>query len=71
MKDFPIIRIKDFYDFKKGEHAKVRRSIIGQIKRAKWDNNYVIEKFSIEKICSNYESVYEKLLCERSKRNDG
>ena len=33
MKDFPIIRIKDFYDFKKGEHAKARRNIINQIKQ--------------------------------------
>jgi hypothetical protein len=56
MKDFPIIRIKDFYDFKKGEHAKVRRSIIGQIKRAKWDNNYVIEKDNFAK------KLYKKFL---------
>ena len=56
MKDFPIIRIKDFYNFKKGEHAKVRRNIINQIKRAEWDNNYVIEKDKFAK------KLYKKFL---------
>ena len=44
MKDFPIVRIEDFYDFKKGEQARVRRNVINQIKRAEWDNNYVLKE---------------------------
>lgn len=44
MKDFPIIRIDNFYNFSKGEHAKIKSNIINQIKRAEWDNNYVLEK---------------------------
>ena len=49
MKDFPIIRIENFYNFEKGEHAKVRRSIIGQIKRAEWDNNFLLKKDTFTK----------------------
>ena len=44
MKDFPIIRIDNFYDFSKGENTRVKNKVINQIKRAEWDNNYALEK---------------------------
>ncbi len=45
MKDFPIIRIDNLYDFSKGEHTRVKNKVIDQIKRAQWDNNYALEMF--------------------------
>tara|TARA_R100000742_G_C4265638_1_gene83672 strand:+ start:127 stop:663 length:537 start_codon:yes stop_codon:yes gene_type:complete len=44
MKDFPIIRIEDFYSFKEKEQESIRRKVINQIKRADWDNNYVLKE---------------------------
>lgn len=47
MKDFPIIRIDNFYDFSKGENTRVKNKVINQIKRAEWDNNYALEKINL------------------------
>ena len=44
MKDFPIIRIENFYPFKEKEQESIRRKVINQIKRANWDNNYILKE---------------------------
>tara|TARA_R100001163_G_C5053088_1_gene189688 strand:+ start:1093 stop:1653 length:561 start_codon:yes stop_codon:yes gene_type:complete len=56
MKDFPIIRIDDFYKFGRGERKRVCNSVIKQIKRADWDNNYKLNESKFTK------SLYEKFL---------
>ena len=63
MKDFPIVRIENFYDFKKGEQARVRRNVISQIKRAEWDNNYVLKKDTFtKKLYQNFVNIAKKHL---------
>lgn len=49
MIDFPIIRIDNFYNFSKGEHTRVKKRVIEQIKRHDWDNNYVLEEDNFTK----------------------
>jgi len=63
MKDFPIIRIDDFYEFSKGEHKRVCNNVIDQIKRSDWDNNYKIKesKFTI-KLYDKFLNTSKKLL---------
>jgi|TARA_R110000822_G_scaffold278727_1_gene400609 hypothetical protein len=49
MKDFPIIRIEDFYSFSNGQQTQLRKSVIKQIKQAEWDNNYVLKEDAFTK----------------------
>ena len=43
MKDFPIIRIDNFYDFSKGEQSRTKNNVIKQIERDNWNNNYKLK----------------------------
>tara|TARA_R110000772_G_scaffold130901_1_gene239148 strand:+ start:4567 stop:5091 length:525 start_codon:yes stop_codon:yes gene_type:complete len=42
--NFKIITIDNFYPFSKGQQKRLRTSVINQIKRANWDNNYPLKK---------------------------
>tara|TARA_R100000388_G_scaffold57560_1_gene42514 strand:- start:132 stop:662 length:531 start_codon:yes stop_codon:yes gene_type:complete len=49
MKDFPIIRIDNFYDFSKGEQSRTKNSVIKQIERDNWNNNYRLKESKFTK----------------------
>jgi|TARA_E500000318_G_scaffold64121_1_gene59281 hypothetical protein len=42
--NFQIIKIDNFFKFSKGQQNRMKNSVINQIKRAKWDNNYPLKK---------------------------
>ena len=46
---FPIIIIDNFYKFSRGQQTRAKNSVIDQIKRAEWDNNYPLKESKFTK----------------------